>query len=415
MSQPTPYTRQEDFPNGPQTFAAFGNGLENELNDIETTLSETLTNLALIQRDDGGLTNGIVGLDALATGVLTFLGSNVSEWEVSSVNSGAWLTSTAYTVGTLVVQSTNTYLCTVDHTSGTFATDLAAGKWVLLALGTPTPPDLSVTTAKLADDAVTAAKIDDLAVGTAALAALAVTTAKIDADAVTGAKVADNTLDLEHLVHHTVGEMMGYGASGAPTIIPAGTTRQVLEATTGAIAAFAKHGGDWGRLLGTATITNSAAISFDVSGGFPLYVIYAKGLHCATDNVSIGLTASTDGGSTYLAGTNYCYHVQTMTDASASYAASNHAGTSSIPLAAAVGNASTESADLILFVHHADDAAKFFNVNGAIVYRDTTGAAKGGQFFGGLTAINDVTNVKLTPSSGNFDGGVVYQWGEGEG
>lgn len=42
----------------------------------------------------------------------------------------AWATSTAYAVGDLVVQSATTYRCLVAHTSGTFATDLAAAKWV---------------------------------------------------------------------------------------------------------------------------------------------------------------------------------------------------------------------------------------------------------------------------------------------
>lgn len=41
----------------------------------------------------------------------------------------AWQTSTAYSVGNLVSQGGHNYYCTVAHTSGTFATDLGAGKW----------------------------------------------------------------------------------------------------------------------------------------------------------------------------------------------------------------------------------------------------------------------------------------------
>ena len=44
----------------------------------------------------------------------------------------AWVTSTAYTVGDLVEDSGTNYYCTTAHTSGTFATDLAAGKWYAL-------------------------------------------------------------------------------------------------------------------------------------------------------------------------------------------------------------------------------------------------------------------------------------------
>lgn len=42
---------------------------------------------------------------------------------------GAWLTSTGYVIKDLVQESGITYICTIAHTSGTFATDKAAGKW----------------------------------------------------------------------------------------------------------------------------------------------------------------------------------------------------------------------------------------------------------------------------------------------
>jgi len=43
-----------------------------------------------------------------------------------------WTTATSYTVGVKVLQSTLAYQCLVANTSGVFATDLAAGKWVLM-------------------------------------------------------------------------------------------------------------------------------------------------------------------------------------------------------------------------------------------------------------------------------------------
>lgn len=42
----------------------------------------------------------------------------------------AWVTSTAYIVGDRVSSGGNFYICSVAHTSGTFATDLAAEKWI---------------------------------------------------------------------------------------------------------------------------------------------------------------------------------------------------------------------------------------------------------------------------------------------
>ena len=55
-----------------------------------------------------------------------------------------WVTGTAYKVG-MRVTSTNTYACISNHTAGTFATDLAAAKWVQVnADGTDTLDGVSV-------------------------------------------------------------------------------------------------------------------------------------------------------------------------------------------------------------------------------------------------------------------------------
>jgi hypothetical protein len=46
---------------------------------------------------------------------------------------GDWVTSTAYHVGDGVTESGSSYVCLTAHTSGTFASDLAAVKWQLIA------------------------------------------------------------------------------------------------------------------------------------------------------------------------------------------------------------------------------------------------------------------------------------------
>lgn len=43
----------------------------------------------------------------------------------------SWLTATAYVVGNRVLQGGSVYICLFNHTSGVFATDLAAGLWTL--------------------------------------------------------------------------------------------------------------------------------------------------------------------------------------------------------------------------------------------------------------------------------------------
>lgn len=45
---------------------------------------------------------------------------------------GAWATTTAYVIGDVVTNAAARYLCRTAHTSGTFATDLAASRWVTI-------------------------------------------------------------------------------------------------------------------------------------------------------------------------------------------------------------------------------------------------------------------------------------------
>lgn len=103
----------------------------------------------------------------------------------------------------------------------------------------------AVDTTDLATDAVTTAKIADLVVTNAKLAADAVTNAKLAADAVTADKIAtgaigtteiaDNAVTLADMEHGTQGDILYYGASGAPTRLSAGTSGQFLK-TQGAAA-----------------------------------------------------------------------------------------------------------------------------------------------------------------------------------
>lgn len=56
----------------------------------------------------------------------------------------AWVTTTSYIVGARVLQSGVVYRCLTAHTSGTFATDLAAAKWINdWALESPQPQPIN--------------------------------------------------------------------------------------------------------------------------------------------------------------------------------------------------------------------------------------------------------------------------------
>lgn len=66
---------------------------------------------------------------------------------------GAWTTATVYNRNDLSIQAGVLYFCAIPHTSGVFATDLAAGKWVaLITLTTANIAGISTYMQTLLDD-----------------------------------------------------------------------------------------------------------------------------------------------------------------------------------------------------------------------------------------------------------------------
>ena len=66
------------------------------------------------------------------------LPTNTAYWDLfiqGFENRGAWATATLYYVNDLVQQGANSYACQIQNTSGTFATDLSAGKWAIFVSG----------------------------------------------------------------------------------------------------------------------------------------------------------------------------------------------------------------------------------------------------------------------------------------
>lgn len=128
MAQPVPFTIGTDF-SEEEANAVAGRStvrtpaLDALFDSLKATTDQILTNIALIQRDDGALLDGIVRIHTLSSEVLALMAS--TEWYVY----GAWQTGVAFKKGAIVLQSEVLYLAMVDHTSGVFATDLAAGKW----------------------------------------------------------------------------------------------------------------------------------------------------------------------------------------------------------------------------------------------------------------------------------------------
>lgn len=139
----TSYTAEEQ---------ALGNGtfpgqeLDVDLAAIQTSAEEIVDFLKLFTRSDGALANGIVTTESLASSVL-----------IGFDPPAPWATATDYTTSSTVFEGYGFYLCLVDHTAGTFSTDLAAGRWQLLAdLTPPTGGLIAANNLSDVDDAATA-------------------------------------------------------------------------------------------------------------------------------------------------------------------------------------------------------------------------------------------------------------------
>lgn len=224
MAQPTPYDPATDF-SAEEASSVGGRStvrtaaLDAELSAIQLTLDGVLTNLSLNQRDDGEIRDARVKVHTLASDVLALLTT------YGATPRGAWQTTTSYAVKDLVSESANTYIAVSAHTSGTFATDLAAGKWLLFTLGSATAAS-SVTFAP-----------------TATLAATNVQTAIEEADtegrALSAALVAAFGVDLADATSATKGAVkVGYDptlayASGLGLFLNNLYARTAAEATAG--------------------------------------------------------------------------------------------------------------------------------------------------------------------------------------
>lgn len=188
MAQPTPYVPTTDFSDEELNSVAGRSTvrtapLDAEFSNLQTTLDEVLANLAVIQRDDTKLSDGIVETHTLSSSVAALMG----QWDVK----GSWATSTAYTVRDVVIESGYTYVCAVNHTSGVFATDLASEYWLLLSGISPSTVSafwLGVLTQVDAADSFTAMGV------TAYVQGLFSATDAATARATLGAQALDNTL-----------------------------------------------------------------------------------------------------------------------------------------------------------------------------------------------------------------------------
>lgn len=149
---PTQYEREFSFTDWQSTNPSDplpASHLDAELNRLKQVTDSVIDSLALIQRSDGRLGNLTVGRDQLQASLTTGINPPT-----------VWTTATTYSEDDFVFHNSVYLHCVVPHTSGTFATDLAAGKWTELVdfSSLTNASETQVGVVELADDAEAIAK-----------------------------------------------------------------------------------------------------------------------------------------------------------------------------------------------------------------------------------------------------------------
>jgi hypothetical protein len=228
MSQPPDYTPATDFSEdeannaGGRSTVRTAN-LDAEHAAIAASINAINDNLSLNQRDDGEIRDQRVKSHTLSAEVLAMLTA------YGATPRGAWLTATSYAIKDLVSQSGNTYMAVTAHTSGTFSTDLAAGRWILFTLGVAIGAG-SVTFTPTATISATNTQtaIEEVDTELRALVAAAIVTAATASEAYTD--------DLENRLLGTASAAVGAGLVGLydPSDFFAATTVYAALAELGA-------------------------------------------------------------------------------------------------------------------------------------------------------------------------------------
>ena len=298
MPQPPGYNRQYNLteyatanPSAPYNAAQH----DAEFDDIEATLDQVLINLTYIQRDDGPLKNGVVTTDSLSSAVAALLATGEGELR------GAWLTATAYAVRDVVTNSGSTYICVTAHTSGVFATDLAAGKWIAIDTG----------------NSITAAGVSFSPTGSVAATTVQAAIAEVDSEKLAKASnlsdVASRVTAFNNLVAGggtmtggltfsgaRVNEAKGADVASSATIDLDGATGNLVDVTgTTAITAITLSAGRESvvRFTGVLTLTNGANLVLPggsnittAAGDFAVFRGYASGVvRCVSYSKATGL------------------------------------------------------------------------------------------------------------------------------
>lgn len=255
-----------------------------------------------------------------------------------------------------------------------------------------------------------------LAAGVITIANNAVTYAKMQDVSATARIIGRKTAaagDAEECTLSEVLDFIGSAAQGdilyrdsaAWARLGAGTNGFVLK-TQGAAANpvwAASSGGTWTRLA-TATASASAVIDFTLSSAYAAYRLVFSHVVPVTDNVSLWVRTSTDGGSTFSAGASDYRYSTAIEAEGGGLTSTSSTGAAQLVVNNSLGNASNEqsSGEIVLFN---PAAAKYGMLTWTMVGVDTAGLSRFATGGGLRLTAADIDAVRVMYSSGNISSG----------
>lgn len=271
-----------------------GTQIDADFAGLQASLQSLDTFTQGVMRSDGALKNGVVTYDSLAPALQT----------AGLAPATAWLTGTVYAAGASVIQASSLYRALVAHTSGVFATDLAAGKWLFVSTLTSFGAAVSAFLATPTSANLAAALTDEIGTGFVVFSNAPAGTQILGALSLGGAALGGDTLAVGGSAHFGNVLVQTATASGGFTVGPSGLTNpsfNVDASTTSAVT---------GLNVKSAASGAGVALSTTSSVGNENLTVDAKG----TGTITIGgtstgativpkLTVTTINGNTFTAGT----------------------------------------------------------------------------------------------------------------
>tara|TARA_R110002012_G_scaffold313148_1_gene524494 strand:- start:1159 stop:2157 length:999 start_codon:yes stop_codon:yes gene_type:complete len=231
---------------------------------------------------------------------------------------------------------------------------------------------------------------------------------------VSTAKVADDAITLAKMASGTDGQIITYDASGNPTAVGPGSDGQVLTSTgAGSPPAFEAAVGGATTFISNTTISNDSTVEITsgINSTYDIYKIYLVGVTVSLDNGSQNFEFQYQIGGSFITA-NYRYAVHRNHSGSATGSGYVSQSASAIRINADVtGGASTEALDMLITLYTPSSTSK----HKQITYQGVNFTANNQLENWSGCGINDnagaVTGFRVQPSAGTFPAGNIYLYG----